>query len=209
MIASSPDRVADPERFHRALARFDEANAADPNTEIVDGQAQPKELLYARRMSAMLERYAPHASEAVRLAARCQHIRRWEIPRSHYPMTREGYKAWRTRLMRFHAELAGAILRDVGYDEAMVARVQSLVRKEGLKTNPETQLLEDVIALVFLESYLGDFVARHGDYDESKFIDILRKTWQKMSAQGRAAALRLITLAPELAAVVRKAVDGQ
>jgi hypothetical protein len=159
-------------------------------------------------MSAMLERYAPHASEAVRLAARCQHIRRWEIPRAAYPMTRQGYKEWRTRLMRFHADLAGAILREVGYDEAMVARVQSLVRKEGLKVNPETQLLEDVIALVFLESYLGDFVARHGDYDEAKFIDILRKTWQKMSAQGRAAALRLITLPPELAAVVRKAVGG-
>ncbi len=201
--------IADPDRFNRALARFDEANAADPNTEIVDGQAQPKELLYAQRMSAMLERYAPYASEAVRLAARCQHIRRWEIPRASYSMTRQGYKEWRTRLMRFHAEVAGAILREVGYDEAMVARVQSLVRKEGLKTNPETQLLEDVIALVFLESYLGDFVARHGDYDEAKFIDILRKTWQKMSAQGRAAALRLVTLPPELAAVVRKAVGDQ
>lgn len=200
--------IANQERFDRAIARFDEANAADPHHELDAGREVPKELLYARRMSAMLERFAPGASEAVRLAVRCQHIRRWEIPRSEYPLTAQGYKQWRTRLMKFHAELAGDILRRAGYDDEMIGRVQSLLRKEGLKVNDETQLLEDVIGLVFLESYLADFVAKHADYDEAKFIDILRKTWRKMSAAGRAAALRLIEFPPELAPVVHKAVGG-
>lgn len=198
--------ITDLQRYQRAIAHFDEANAADPNRERAEDGEHPKELLYARRMSAMLERYAPEASEAVRLAARCHHLRRWEIPRADFPMDRSGYKEWRTRLMRFHADLAGSILRDVGYDEEMVGRVQSLVRKEGLKVRPETQLLEDIIALVFLESYLAEFVARHAEYEEAKLIDILRKTAQKMSARGRAAALELIRLPPELQPVLHKAV---
>lgn len=196
------------DRLARALARFDEANAADPRSEMIGSTAYPKELVYARRMSAMLARYAPDASEAVRLAVHCQHIRRWEIPRHDYPMTRAGYKQWRTTLMRFHADVAGRILREAGYDDEMIARVQALVRKEGLKINSETQLLEDVIALVFLESYLAEFVANHADYDENKFIDILQKTWLKMSDRGRAAALRLVELPPGLAQVVHKAVGA-
>ena len=148
-------------RFRAAIDRFDAANAADPNREPdAAGVEQPRELLYARRMSEMLERFAPEASEAVRLAVRCQHIRRWEIPRDSYPRTPEGYKAWRTRLMDFHADAAAAILREAGYDEEPIARVRSLLRKERLKRDPETQLLEDVIGLVFLEHYLAGFVSR-------------------------------------------------
>ena len=195
------------DRFRAAIAGFDAANAADPNRE-PDGAGveHPRELLYARRMSEMLERFAPEASEAVQLAVRCQHIRRWEIPRDSYPRTPEGYKAWRTRLMDFHADAAAAILREAGYEEAPIARVRSLLRKERLKRDPETQLLEDVIALVFLEHYLEGFVGGHAEYDDAKFADILRKTWLKMSPRGRDAALAVAQIPAALRPVVERAV---
>jgi hypothetical protein len=196
------------ERFNRAIAGFDAANAQDPNHELANGREPPKELLYAERMSAMLDRFAPDAPEALRLAVRCQHIQRWKIPRSEYPKTPQGYKQWRTRLMAFHAETAGAILRECGYDEDMTGRVQALLKKKELKRNPETQTLEDVIDLVFLESYLADFVASHGEYDAAKWLDILRKTALKMSSRGRAAALTLITLPEHLAPLVRQAMGA-
>lgn len=197
--------MTDTERFDRAIACFDAANADDPNRESVAGHERPKELLYAERLTGMLARLAPDAPEALRLAARCQHIQRWKIPRSDYPMTRAGYHQWRTRLRDFHADLASAILRDAGYDDATIGRVRSLIRKEALKSDPEAQALEDVVALVFVESYLDAFVVRHGDYDEAKFTDILTKTAKKMSARGREAALTMIALPPALEPVVRKA----
>ncbi len=192
------------ERFTNAIDRFDAANAEDPRRESVGGEPQPRELVYARRMTAALDRFAPDASEAVRLAARCQHIRRWTIPRDRYPEGRDGYRRWRTDLGRFHAETAGAILREVGYDESTVERVAALLRKERLKADPDVQLLEDVICLVFLQHYLADFAAQH---DEGKLADILRKTWRKMSDRGRAAALEA-DLRPELHALVVRAVGG-
>ena len=192
------------DRFRAAIERFDRANADDPNVETVDGVARPKELVYADRMTAALERFGPQASEAVRLAARCQHIQRWTIPRSTYPPGRDGYRTWRTDLARFHAETAGAILRDVGYDTAMVDRVQALLRKERLKADREVQLLEDVVCLVFLEHYLAAFASEH---DEPKLVDVLRKTWRKMSDDGHRAALAL-DLSPELRAIVMKALSA-
>ncbi len=197
---------ADDERFLLAIARFDAANAEDPNRETVGGRERPRELLYAERLTAMLERYAPDASEALRLAARCQHIQRWKIPRADYPMTRPGYHQWRTRLRDFHADLAATILREAGYDDAIIARVRSLIRKEALKSDPEAQALEDIVDLVFLESYLDDFVAKHPDYEHAKFVDILRKTARKMSARGRAAATTLILPPPALVPVIREAI---
>ena len=192
------------DRFANALERFDRANAEDPRREPVDGEPQPRELVYARRMTAALERFAPEAQEAVRLAARCQHIRRWTVPRDRYPAGRDGYRRWRTDLGRFHAETAGEILREVGYDAATIGRVQALLRKERLKADPDVQLLEDVICLVFLQHYLADFATQH---DDEKLTDILRKTWRKMSDRGRAAALE-IDLAPDLRALVIRAVGG-
>ncbi|MCY3842354.1 MAG: DUF4202 domain-containing protein [Acidobacteria bacterium] len=186
------------------MARFDAANAEDPRREPVDGEPQPRELVYAQRMTAALDRFAPDAPEAVRLAARCQHIRRWTIPRDRYPAGRDGYRRWRTDLGRFHAETAAEILREVGYDEATVVRVGALLRKERLKADPDVQLLEDVICLVFLQHYLADFAAQH---DDEKLTDILRKTWRKMSDRGRAAALQ-IDLPDGLRALVRRAVGG-
>lgn len=192
-------------RFERAIAAFDAANAADPNVETVDGRSRPKELVYAERMTAMLGRFAPDAPEVVRLAARCQHIERWKIPRSDYPMDRIGYLQWRKRLNKFHGEVAGRILREAGYDDATVARVARLLMKEGLKGDPEAQALEDVVDLVFLESYLAGFVASHGRYDAAKFGDILAKTARKMSPAGRRAALTAIALPPALRETVRRA----
>ncbi len=162
---------------------------------------QPRELAYARRMTATLERFAPGAPEAVRLAVRCQHIRRWTVPRDTYPEGRDGYRRWRTDLAQFHAETAGTILREAGYGDDTVARVGALLRKERLKADPEVQLLEDVACLVFLQHYLPAFAAQHAD---DKLVDILGKTWRKMSAQGRAAALAL-DLEPRVRALVSRA----
>ncbi|HEY7115855.1 MAG TPA: DUF4202 domain-containing protein [Tepidisphaeraceae bacterium] len=168
-------------RFDAALRAIDQANAQDPHG---------KELLYAQRMSEWLARIEPNASEALRLATRAQHIRRWVIPRADYPMDRIGYLKWRTNLYKFHADQVSTILRDVGYDEPTIARVASLVRKERIKTDPDAQTLEDVICLVFLENYFAEFAASH---DQEKVVGILRKTWRKMSERGRQTALTLKT----------------
>jgi hypothetical protein len=200
--------IDDTARFNAAIAAFDAANAEDPHSER-DGNAEdPKELVYARRMSMMLERFAPDAPEAVRLAVRCQHIRRWEVPRDEFPRTPEGYRAWRRKLMDFHGEAAGRILRDVGYDDATVAHVQALVRKERLKRDPESQLVEDVVDLVFLEHYLERFVAEHPEHDAAKLADILRKTWAKMSPRGHEAALTIVKLPEALKPAILRAVGG-
>jgi hypothetical protein len=193
--------IVDLERFNAAIARFDAANADDPTTEVFQGAVYPKELLYARRMTAWLDNIAPDASEALRLAVRCQHIQRWTIPRHTYTMDRHGYLRWRTTLAKFHADTAAAILRDVGYDEATIQRVQRLLRKERLKRDPEVQCLEDVICLVFLEHYLAAFATQH---DEAKVLDILRKTWTKMSARGHEVALTL-PMSPEARRLVEQA----
>jgi hypothetical protein len=194
--------IPDPARFDEAIARFDAAHAEDPEREFSGGAEHPKELLYARRMSAWLGSLAPDASEPLRLAVRCQHIRRWSIPRSAYPMNVEGYRKWRADEARSHAETAGRILEEIGYDEATVRRVQALVRKEKLKQDPEAQLLEDVTCLVFLENHFAEFAQKH---DEETLVRILRKTWKKMSARGHAAALGL-KLPSRLRAMVDRAV---
>lgn len=191
-------------RFENAVARFDAANGEDPNRERVGDAERPKALVYAERMSACLDRLAPDAPEAVRLAARSQHIRRWTVPRGDYPKGRDGYRRWRTDLARFHAEAAGDILRDVGYDEATIGRVQALLRKERLKADPDVQLLEDVICLVFLEYYLDDFSQKH---ERPKVVDIIRKTWRKMSDRGRGASLSL-ELTPRVRALLREALEA-
>lgn len=198
--------ATDGARFERAIARIDAAHAEDPGVETVDGTARPGELVYAQRMSRMLERFAPEASEAVRLAVRCQHIRRWEIPRTSYPATPAGYKDWRARLLVLQAEVASGILREAGYDEAMIGQVARLMRKEGIKRDADAQLLEDVAALVFMEHHLADFARRHTQYDESKLLDILRKTLRKMSPNGRRAAADLVDAPPEVAPLLQKAV---
>lgn len=201
--------ISDMQRFERAIALFDKANSEDPNRESVDGKEVPKELLYAQRMTEMLERFAPDASEAVRLACRAQHIQRWKTPRSNYPMTREGYQAWRTGLYKFHAETAGALMAQAGYDQEMIERVKTIVGKRQLKVNPETQMMEDVVDLVFIEHYMLGFAGQKPDYTEEKWLDIIRKTWKKMSDAGHAFALSgKIRLPEPLVPLIVKAVQG-
>lgn len=186
-------------RFDDALARLDAAHAEDPEK---DAAGKPAELVYAQRMSAWLAKLAPDASEALKLAVRCQHIRRWAIARSAYSAGKVGYLRWRKEEALAHAALAADILGRAGYDADAVKRVQSLVKKERIKHDPEAQLLEDVACLVFLEYEFAAFAAKH---EEAKLVDILRKTWPKMSPQGQAAAQGLKLAAP-LRAIVEKAV---
>jgi hypothetical protein len=196
------------EHFQAAISAFDQANMEDPNKEMADGKEHPKELLYAHRMSEMLERYAPEASEAVKLAVRAQHIQRWKTPRSKYPMDKQGYLQWRTGLYKFHADTAGGLMLKAGYDSEMVERVKKIVGKKGLKVNPETQLMEDVVDLVFLEHYITGFVAQHPEYDEAKWIPIIRKTWEKMSKRAHEFALSgKIKLPEALVPLILKAVQ--
>ena len=191
-------------RFDAVIAAFDAANAADPNRMRVAGLDLPKELYYGQRMTHFLMATYPDASEALQLAARCQHIRRWESPRADYPEGRVGYLKWRTDLKHFHARVAGEILQAAGYDAAMVERVGQLLRKERLKQDADVQRLEDIACLVFLEDHLGEFAPR---YDSEKVVDIIRKTWKKMSAEGQQAALAR-DLPPAAAELVGRALAG-
>ncbi len=167
---------------------FDKANAKDPNSEKVDSTLVPKELIYGQRMTKTLEDFNPNASEALKLAARSQHICRWEIARDSYLMDRIGYLKWREDLKKFHAKRASEILESIGYGSDVIARVSFLIQKKKLKRDEETQTLEDVICLVFLTFYFNDFLEKHND---EKVIDILQKTWRKMSEKGHQAALTL------------------
>ncbi|WP_349351626.1 DUF4202 domain-containing protein [Flagellimonas sp. MMG031] len=176
------------EKLMEAFKRFDEANAEDPNKEVFEGREYPKELLYAQRMTHILNAFEPEASEALQLTVRCQHICRWEIPRESYEMNRVGYLKWRQELKKFHAQKAGAILKEVGYDDGTVERVQFLLLKKQLKKDEDTQTLEDVICLVFLMYYYDPFIHKHND---DKVISITQKTWKKMSPKGHKAALGL------------------
>lgn len=194
------DRATMMTRLALTLAAFDAANATDPNTEMHNGQVIAKELLYSQRMTEQLQKFCPDASETLQLAARSQHICRWQIPRSDYPMDRQGYKKWRLDLAIFHGETAGKIMAEQGYDEESIQRVKDLLLKRSLKRDAEVQTLEDVVCLVFLEFYLDEFAAKH---EEPKLIDIIQKTWNKMSEAGHAAALALPFSAPMLALVTK------
>lgn len=200
----------DPQRFERTIALFDAANAEDPRKDVgPDGQPIARELLYARRMTEMLERFAPQASEAAKLAVRAQHIQRWTSPRESYPMDRAGYLQWRSNLYKVHADVAGRLMKEAGYDDAMIDRVKTAVSKKGLKTNPETQLLEDVADLVFIEHYMLEFAGKKADYSEDKWLDIIRKTWKKMSDEAHAFALSGTLKLPEpLVPLIQKALGA-
>jgi hypothetical protein len=178
----------DPKRFEVALRRFDEKNARDPNCEVAGGISHPRELLYAQRLTNWVLRLCPGASEELRLAARCQHLCRWEIPRGSHPMTRAGYLQWRADLKKFHAHKAGEILRAAGYDENTARRVQDLNLKKNFPNDSEARVLEDALCLVFLEFQLAGLAAKTA---EDKTINALRKSWQKMTETARAEALKL------------------
>jgi uncharacterized protein DUF4202 len=183
----------DRDRFDRAIAAIDAANADDPNTVVVRGEQRPKELAHAELVSEWVITLRPDASEALRLAARAHHLRRWSVPRASYPAGRAGYLRWRRDLHDQHAREVGAILTSVGYDDGMIARVQDLVRKRGLGKEPEVQTLEDALCLVFLETQFDDLAAR---MDAEKLGGVVDKTLQKMSADAVARVADL-DLTPE------------
>ncbi|MBI1770389.1 MAG: DUF4202 domain-containing protein [Bacteroidetes bacterium] len=170
--------MTDEARFKNAMNAFDQYNSEDPNKEIEDKEEIPKELLYAQRMTKQLLKYIPDSPDYLQLAARSQHIGRWEIARANYPMDKKGYFQWRNKLKEHHAAIAEPILKGCGYDELTIEKVKFLLLKKELTNNPDTQALEDVICLVFLEYYIDEFAAKHND---EKVIDILRKTIKKMS----------------------------
>ena len=195
--------------YDKAVALIDAANREDPNQVTADGRDWPKELLYSERMSDMLERYNPDADDAMKLAIRAQHIERWKSPRNAYPMDRIGYLTWRKDLYKIQANTAAELLAQAGYDDEEIERVRSAVAKKNIKGNPDTQLLEDVTDLVFLEYYMLEFVSKHPDYSEEKWIDIIRKTWHKMSGNAHEFALSGKVILPEsLLPLVQKATSG-
>ncbi|MEP5340864.1 MAG: DUF4202 domain-containing protein [Algibacter sp.] len=178
----------EPTRFEIAIALIDKKNSEDINKYEVSGLDYPKELLYSLRMSRKLLQFKPDASKALQIAARAQHICRWKIARNEYPMDRVGYLKWRETLKKMHGDMTAEILNQVGYDKEFIDRVSFLINKKLIKKNEETQILEDTICLVFLDYYFEEFAAKHTD---EKIIDILKKTWVKMSDNGHAAALKL------------------
>jgi hypothetical protein len=199
---ASPAPNAD--RFEAALRRFDEENARDPNIELVAGVARPRELLYAERLTDWVLRLKPDASETLRLAARCQHLCRWMIPRNRYPMDRAGYLKWRTELKKFHAEKSSQILREVGYGEALVGQVQALNLKRDFPRDPDSRVLEDALCLVFLQFQFAELAAKT---DADKMVNALRKSWQKMTEPARTEALKL-PFAPREKALLEQALRG-
>jgi len=188
------------DKFQAALLRFDAENSRDPNRE----DSQPRELLYAQRLTGWVLRLAPDASEELRLAARSQHICRWEIPRASYPMTRPGYLKWRADLKKFHAQKSGEILREVGYDENTISRVQDLNLKKNFPADAETRILEDALCLAFLEFQLADLAAKTA---EDKIINALQKSWGKMTEAARAEAMKL-NYGPREKTLLQRALNG-
>jgi hypothetical protein len=195
-------------QFEALIAAIDAANADDPRRVTVEGAERAFEVVYAERMTARLSALYPEASELLRIATRAQHLRRWDIPRENFPQGRHGYDDWRKDCRAHHARLAGELMRARGYDEERIARVGSLIRKEKLKKDAESQALENVAAIVFLEHYFDDFHAKYADYTEDKIVDILGKTLCKMSPKGHAAALAL-PLPERTRALVAAAIERQ
>jgi hypothetical protein len=170
------------------LEKIDKLNALDPNKEVYEGKEYPKEVLYSERMTEMLWEYISMPSEALQVAARGQHIQRWSIPRSDYPMDRPGYLKWRTQLKMMHGRILATLLTEEGCNDDFITEVVDLVTKKRLKNDPQTQQLEDVICLVFLKYYFKEFAAKNTD---EKLIQIVQKTWGKMTPKGHEAALKL------------------
>ena len=195
------------QRFDKAIALIDAANSEDPNRETSEGKDWPKELLYSRRMSEMLERYASDIDDAIKLAVSAQHIQRWKSPRRDYPMDRKGYHLWRAGLYKFHADTVDNLLANAGYGNEFIERVKQIVGKKSLKTNPDVQLLEDIAGLVFIEHYMLDFVGRHPEYSDEKWVDVIGKIWNKMSDRAHQFMLAGHIRIPEsLVALIKKAI---
>ncbi len=201
--------TAPQQMFEKAIELYDIANSKDPNIENdYDGQEVSKELLYSQRMLDMINRFMPDADDVAKLSVAAQHIERWKSPRSDYPMNRKGYHLWRTKLYKFHAETAAELLQEAGYGTEIIERVKLAIGKKNLKNNADTQILEDIAALTFIEHYMMAMYNNFPDYDEAKWIDIIIRTWNKMSPQAHDFALSGNVKLPEaLVPVVQKAIE--
>jgi hypothetical protein len=195
---------SEPARFEAAIKHFDEENSRDPNRVTVDGAVRPRELVYAEWLTDWVLKLCPTASEALRLAARSQHLCRWMVPRDSYPMTRPGYLKWREDLKKFHAQKAGEILTEMGYDTELVSRVQRLNLKKDFPNDPETRVLEDALCLVFLERQLSELAQKTS---EEKLINALQKSWKKMTPAAREHGLKL-SYTPAEKEILDKALAG-
>ena len=198
-----PPGVGD-ERFLAAVAAIDAANADDPHVLVVDGVPRPKEQAHAEAMTAWVARLDPDADEAQLLAARAHHLRRWVVPRTAYPAGRAGYLRWRRDQKRRHADEVGTLLVGVGYGADVVDRVAAIIRKEGLGSDPDVQVHEDALCLVFLQTQAAEVAA---DLGEAKAVDVLTRTAAKMSDRGRAEAMAL-DLPPAVRALLERALAG-
>ncbi|MBK6607481.1 MAG: DUF4202 domain-containing protein [Leptospiraceae bacterium] len=174
--------------FTQAMEAFDTANSKDPNFIEVNGFEKPYELIYANWLYEWIMKLNPNAIEELQLAAKCQHIKRWEIPRSKYQDGLKGYTKWKKELAEYHADEAGKILKQVGYDEAVVERVRAINLKKNLKTDSDVQTMEDALCLVTLQYQIEGFSLKH---DDEKMIGIIKKTWAKMSDRAKEEALKL------------------
>jgi len=197
MTTSSP-------RFQTVIAEIDAANANDPRRDMVGGTSRPREVVYSERMSDCLSRIYPNASEELQIAARAQHICRWQFPRDKFPLGREGYNAWRAGCREHHAALTSKIMHRHDYTDKEVAQVVKIIKKEELKQDPESQALENVVGVIFVQHYLDGFIATHKGYDEEKLVNILKKTLRKMNVDGHAAVLKL-HLPPQIRQIVKMA----
>lgn len=194
-------------RLNKVLVAIDEVNQKDPNSTIINHQHKPKELVYGQYMTACLNEYWPNANEKLQIAVRAQHIKRWHLPRTEFPIGKQGYLTWRKELGKFHAEMAKQIMIANGYDKNDAEQTAGIIRKEKLKSNSDSQTLEDVACLVFLQYYFDEFAAKYTEVNnEEKIIRIVQLTWKKMSERGHEIALSL-TLPDHLAALVNKALN--
>jgi hypothetical protein len=188
------------------LQEIDRVQGEDPRRILLDETSRPYEAVYAERMGTRLISLYPEASPLLQIAARAQHLRRWDLPREQYPAGRQGYEAWRRAARLHHVAVVTPILERHGFGAAEIAQVAKLIKKEELKRDPESQALENVVGVVFLEHYIGEFLEKYAALPEEKLVDILAKTLRKMSAEGHAAALAL-PLDPKLRELTDKAVS--
>lgn len=195
------------------LSAIDEINSKDTNITLYNNESYPKELIYGQRMTACLTQHWPQANELLQIAVRAQHIKRWHLKRTEFAPGKAGYYKWRIALGKFHSELAAQIMLENGYSDSEAEQTASIICKENLKDktdnqlNADSQTLEDVACLVFLEHYFDEFAAKYLKEDnEAKIIRIVQLTWKKMSEEAHNIALKM-TLPDHLADLVKKALS--
>ena len=198
-------KVYDASWRRKAIEQIDAANAQDPNVIEVDGESRPAALCYGEWMTEWVKklRETGATNDMLMIAARAQHIRRWEKPRDEFPDNRKGYLTWRRKLAEFHGECTAEILKEIGYEEEFIDQVSFRIQKKCLKTNWDSQTIEDAACLIFLEHHFAETLAKTG---ERKMIRILQKTWEKMSEPGHQFALGL-DMSEEQQAIVARALN--